>query len=195
MASLTQLNMTKDELKKHHKDMKDKMGRWRTTSLFIETRRQELADEQYLSIFTTKDHNHKFKGKEYASLKQIYMSYEHVPGFEYEFAMDVFGSWDCWENLMKSGTIRPYIEAWRREYEVMLRCNAMKEIVKASKSQDPRGLQAAKYLTDGLYKEGKKAGRPSKEEVERERKVAAGVRDTLAADMERLGLAVVNGGK
>ncbi len=58
---------------------------------------------------------------------------------------------------------------------------------------DAKGVNAAKYLAEKGYLP--KRGRPSKEEVERERKIQAGVNKELESDMERIGLKVVNGGK
>ena len=43
-------------------------------------------------IFTIKDDNVIKDDVFYWSLKKIYFSYDHVPGFEYEFAKDVFHS-------------------------------------------------------------------------------------------------------
>ena len=60
----------------------------------------------------------------------------------------------------------------------------------ASGDNDAKGVNAAKYLAEKGYLS--KRGRPSKEEVERERKIQAGVSKELEGDMERLGLKVVN---
>ena len=63
----------------------------------------------------------------------------------------------------------------------------------AAKDNDAKGVSAAKYLAEKGYQ--KKAGRPSKEEVAREIKIAAGVKQELQDDMERIGLKVMEGGK
>lgn len=183
------------DYKKWHDVMKDKMGRWRSTSLFFEEKRNEEKALRLPPIFTTKEKDHTVRGVTYVSLKKIYMNYDHVPGYEYDFATDVFGSWECWVNITKANSLRDHVDSWRKEYTVKLRAEALKRVITASKSDDPKGLQAAKYLADGDYEKVNKRGRPSKEEVERERKQQANSRETLNEDMERLGLSVINGGK
>jgi len=62
-------------------------------------------------------------------------------------------------------------------------------LIHASRDNDAKGVQASKYLAEKGYEV--KRGRPSKAEIEAERKQAAGVKKELASDMERIGLAVV----
>lgn len=189
--------VSEEQLASWRSVMKDEYHRARTQSLFWELRREDAGDrvERIPPLFTIKDRDHTVDGVTYPSLKKIYMSYDHIPGFEYEFAMDVFGSWEHWDRLINESAVRKYLKDWRMELEIKLKAKAMSQLIKASRENDPKGFQAAKYLADSGYRESGKKGRPSKEEVERERKIAAGVSETLAADMERLGLSVVTGGK
>lgn len=175
-------------------DLKDSMGRYRTQSLFWEFRFKEDEDK-YSPLFSLKEYDLE-KGKvTYPSLKQIYMSYDHIPGFEYEFALDVFGSWDHWSKLATETIpeIRNTVKGWRDELEIKLKAQAIKSLIAASREDDAKGFNAAKYLADKGYAPTR--GRPSKEEVEREKKIQAGVSKELQEDMERLGLSVVSGGK
>ena len=189
--------MTK--IKKYeYSELKDKMGRYRTQSLFWEyaflnNNREE--DNVLDPLFTIKDQNIERDGITYPSLKKIYMSYDHVPGFEYDFAMEVFNSWDHWTKLADNSTadVKEAIRTWRQELEIKIKASAVKSIMSASLDSDAKGVAAAKYLADKGYAPTR--GRPSKEEVEREKKVAAGVNKDLEADMERLGLTVINGTK
>ena len=176
--------------------MLDSIGRYRSKSLFWELRKIERSDV-YEPLFTTKDRPHTVptfdkKGLiTYPSLKQIYMSYDHVPGHEYEFALDVFGNWDHWAHLNKS-SLKDMLQSWRDELSIKLKAEAIKKMIEASKEQSAVGVNAARYLADENYLP-KKVGRVTKEEKLREIKIAAGVRDDLAGDMARLGLSIVNG--
>lgn len=177
-----------------YQELKDDMGRYRTQSLFWEYRFKE-DEAKYPPLFTIKDYDLEKDGITYPSLKQIYMGYDHIPGFEYEFAMDVFNSWDHWNKLANETipVIRNEFRAWREELEIKLKAAAIKSLILTSKEPDAKGFNAAKYLADKGY--APQRGRPSKEEVEREKKVQAGVSKELEDDMARLGLTVVNGGK
>jgi|TARA_R110000772_G_scaffold63866_1_gene142771 hypothetical protein len=166
---------------------KDKMGRYRTQSLFWEKR-----DEEMQPIWTLKEEDIVRNDITYPSLKKLYMAYDHVPGAEYDFAMEHFGSWDHWIYLCKNTTplIKDMIQAWKDEVDIRLKAKGIKAIIMHSLDNDPKGLQAAKYLVEKGY--AKRAGRPSKEEVERELKTDARAVKDRQADLERIGLKVVS---
>lgn len=164
--------------------MLDVMGRYRTSGLFWEYRTDAAP-----ALFTLKDKDHTVDGVTYRSLKSIYFSYDHIPNYEYEFAMDVFGSWDHWVWLTTKSQVRKHMVEWRNEYDIMLKNLAHRTLI-AQAGDKEKGLNAAKMIVGDEHK-GTKRGRPSKAEVERETKIAAGVRDTLDDDMARLGLKVV----
>ena len=181
------------QLNKYHASMKDEMGRFRTQSLFWELRYG--VDEKYPPIFTLKAEDIKRDGVEYLSLKKVYMSYDHVPGLEYEFAMDVFNSWDHWQKLCNDTIpgIKDEIKAWRDELDIKNKALGIKALMNAARDNDAKAVNAAKYLTEKGYIS--KRGRPSAEEVEREKKQAVGLNKELDKDIERLGIKVVQGGK
>jgi hypothetical protein len=173
----------------HYRDqMKDETGRYRTRSLFWETR--HIEEDKYPPLFTLKDKEH----KGYPSLKKIFLSYEHLPGHEYEFAMDVFGSWEHWSKLADESTLKDYIKSWRDELEIKIRASAMKALIKNAFEDGSKGANMAKYLAEGGWR-GTGRGRPSKEELQRELKVQAGVAKEFASDLERIGLVAIQGGK
>jgi hypothetical protein len=145
------------------------------------------------AFFTLKDHNVVRNDKTFWSLKNIYLNYDHIPGFEYEFAMDVFGDWDHWCLLADSEGIRDHVQSWRDELTVRLQAKAMKAMLKTALYEGAKGTPAAKFIADRGWEV--KRGRPSKAEVERERKIQAGISEDIAEDMLRLGLTVVKGGK
>ena len=166
--------------------MLDTQSRFRTTSLFYETC---LQREKYPPIFTTQAKDRTVGDKTYRSLKAIFFSYDHVPNCEYEFALDVFGSWDHWIQLAHKSQLQDEVKSWRHELEIKNRCAAIKTLIQ--QSQDPeKGLSAARAVIAEEHL-GSKRGRPSKEELVRKEKIASGVRDTLAEDMERLGISLV----
>lgn len=175
----------------------DKFGRVRTQSLFWETRASGRKD--MLPFFTIKDKPHTVQSDfddsmiTYPSLKQVYFSYDHIPGMEYEFASEVFGSWDVWLKLNQS-VLKDLFQQWRDELDIKLKAEAIKKIIVASKQVSSSGVAAAKYLADKGYMD-KKVGRITNEEKERVTKEAAGMHRELEADMLRLGMQVVNGGK
>lgn len=177
-------------------ELKDSIGRYRTQSLFWEFAFLNQDRENPLDpIFTLKDYDLVKEGIIYPSLKLIYMSYDHIPGFEYDFAMDVFNSWDHWCKLASDNAnknIKEAVASWREELDIRIKAQAIKAMIQSSRIDDSKGFNAAKYLADKGYSPVR--GRPSKEELERHKKVEAGVNRELEADMERLGLKVVNGG-
>ena len=171
--------------------MKDNQGRYRTISLFYELRHQAGDFEP---VFTLKSYDLQKSDKFYPSLKKIYLTYDHIPGFEYDFALDVFGSWEHWQKLVKSnGELGQVIKSWRDELDIRIKSQSLRAMMIASRDNDAKGVNAAKYLAEKGYE--KKAGRPSKAEVERERKIQAGVNQELEEDMKRLNLQVIQGTK
>lgn len=167
---------------------KDKLGRWRTQSLFYEFKKQG-----YDPMFTTKDYDHKVDKIVYPSLKRIYLSYDHVPEKEYSFANEVLGGWQHWQLICENKLFKDEITQWRFELDLKIQEEAIKSLILASKEEGAKGVAAAKYLADKSYKGIR--GRPSKAEVERERKVQASISKELEEDMERIGFKLIVGDK
>ena len=174
--------------------LRDEGGRFRTQSLFWELR-YRTDEEKYPPLFTLKDYDLKKPEGIYLSLKKIYLTYDHIPNFEYEFAIDVFNSWDHWQKLANDTIpdIRDSIKSWREELDIRIKSQAIKALITASRNEDAKGFNAAKYLADKGYTPAR--GRPSSDEVSRELKVQVGLNKDFEEDMKRLGLSVVNGSK
>jgi hypothetical protein len=83
------------------------------------------------------------------------------------------------------------IQGWRDELDIKLKAVGIKAIIASSLDNDAKGLQASKYLVERGYAV-KKAGRPSREDIERELKVDAKAAKQQQADMDRIGLKLVN---
>ena len=163
----------------HDNPLKDAQGRYRTNSLFYEYKVAGMTP-----IWTIFDKDRKVGNKTYPSLKRIYMSYNHVPEYEYDFAMNIFGDWDHWDRLSNHSSLKEVFARWREELDVRLKADAIREIIKVSQSESSSASQAARYIAEKGYIS--KRGRPSKAEIEREKKIEAGVESELKEDFERI---------
>ena len=67
-------------------------------------------------------------------------------------------------------------------------------MIRNIKEDGAKGASMAKYLAEGGWM-GSGRGRPSKEDVQRELKVQAGIAKELDSDLERIGLVAIQGGK
>lgn len=168
---------------------KDALSKWRTASLFWDACEPHQRGPH--TIYTLHEEDIVRDGKTYKSLKKIYMSYDHIPFHEYEFANDWLGGWPHWDMMATRGVviIRNAISSWRMELEIKLKSMAIKSMIKSAREDGVKGFSAAKYLADKGYATVR--GRPSKEEIEREKKMAAGISQELEEDMERIGLTLV----
>jgi len=169
-------------------NMLDNMGRMRSNSLFLETQ-NVTTKEDYTPLFTLKQNDIEKKGVKYISLKKIYFSYNHIPGFEYEFAMDIFSSWEHWVYLSTKSALRHEMKKWQEELDIKLRNVAISLLMETAKGGTPSATVAAKYLADRGWET--KAGRPSNAEKEKALKTSIRTNESLKDDMERLGITLV----
>lgn len=133
---------------------KDTSNRWLTSALFVET---NDTDGKYEPIFTLAEED---KGK-YISLKRKYM--EYLDPTEYNFAKAVFGSYLCWENLIKTAWFREYLEQWRKERDLQLQFHNFRTASEIQSSGTAaEKLTATKWLSEEKWKtlEKGKKGRP-----------------------------------
>lgn len=170
--------------------MKDDRGAWRTLSLFYEHRHPD-----YTPIFTVyeKDRYVEEDDVTYPSLKKIYLSYDHVPGNEYDFAIETFGSWEQWERITRASRLVEMIKSWRNELEVKIRSNAVKSIIRTSAGDSAASATAARWLAEKGYTPSR--GRPTKAEKEGYLKQEQSIRNEIDDDLERVGLKLVTKGK
>lgn len=153
--------------------MIDSMGRFRTQSLFLELQYNEDA------VFTLKDYDYVHNGKLYFSAKRLYLTYEDPT--EYEYANEVFSGWNHWQKVRANKAIAKHINEWRSELEYKLRSRAVKEMIRLANSG---GYQAVKWLADRGW-DTRAAGRPTKEDKERELAVATRIDNEWGADILR----------
>ena len=111
------------------------------------------------------------------SMYQIFMSC----GSEYEAAQLLLNSWKHWEVLCKSPWFVPHIEAWREEREIREAALGKATLIDQAESGN---VAAAKVLLEGAKK--RKAGRPTKDEVEGEKKKAAAVDNKVTDILTRM---------
>lgn len=135
---------------------KDSIGRWFTKGVF-----KEYATDPITAIYSIDE------------AKQYYMECKDITG--YLFAVTYLGGWQHWLALHTSPILEPILKEWEEELEVKLRSEAVQNIVALSKSD--KGYQAAKYLADRGWKVRETAGRPSKEEIQRETRVQSKMYD------------------
>lgn len=127
---------------------KDKIGRWRTKSLF-----REFRDGTYPYYFTLGEEDL----SDCISLKRKYLEYEDPT--EYIFATKVFGAFPCWERLLQSPEIKAEIDLWRHELRLKLEAKALANIKEiASDPSSNTRLSANKILLD-YTKDRRSAGR------------------------------------
>jgi hypothetical protein len=123
--------------------------------------------------------------------KDWYPIYMSVPDpTEYETAMCLLGNWEHYQLVRNHPKIKPIMDKWAKEMEVKMRSDAIRSMIRHSGA--PNGAAAAKWVAEGQFMKrlmSTKADRIAEEEVREE------LAEKVSADMERLGLKVVNGGK
>lgn len=156
--------------------LQDTMGRPLTQSLFL-----ELGYSEY-SVYTLKEQDYAYKGKNYPSLKRLYLKEEDVT--EYEFATKHLLGWQHWKRLCENKQIRKHIDEWREELELKIRSQAIRDMQGLCASENGN-FSAAKFLADRGW-EKRAPGRPSKIDKEKEDRLADRLSDEFTADIVRL---------
>jgi|TARA_R110000803_G_scaffold118188_1_gene186597 hypothetical protein len=168
----------------HKPFLKDSMGRYRTNSLFHEWG----YVSEHEALWTLKEEHPTLP-----SLRQLYM--DIADPTEYEFAMQAFGSWKHWLRIKANKAIAKWIEDWPIELEVKLRSKGIQQVI-AEATEGKSKFNAAKAIAEGFWtKQTSKRGRPSKDEVQRELKIASKLEEEFQEDAERIGLKLVKGSK
>lgn len=100
---------------------------------------------------------------------------------EYDFANTYLLGWQHWTRLCENKIIRAHIDLWREELELKLRSRAVKDMIRTA----PESFQAAKWLADrGWSQRG--AGRPTKAELEHNKKLSERIDQEYTGDVLRL---------
>lgn len=158
-------------------NLKDTLGRPLTQGLFL-----EIGYDTKYAVFTLEDEDKEYKGKKYPSLKKCYL--ECADPTEYQFAKKYLLSWKHWRRLNDNNVLRVYFDEWREELEVATRSEAILSIVDMT-SSDQGNFQAAKWLADrGWDKRG--AGRPSKAQLERDKRIDERLGDEMSEHIKRM---------
>lgn len=152
----------------------DSEGRPKTQALFYEIRYDSDA------LYSLKEYDLVVGDKTFPSAKRLYM--EVGDPTEYAFASQYFLGWKHWKRICENQAILKHVTQWREELEMKLRSEAVFQAMKMARNGS---YQAAKFMIDrGYVKRG--AGRPSTEEVEREKKFQANIENEYSADVIRL---------
>lgn len=107
---------------------------------------------------------------------------------EYQAAIALVGSWKEWCRFKKEwGAFSSIVDDWVCEVEIKLRSDAVRKLA----SMPDAGSQ--KWIAEGKY-QVKKAGRPSKAQIEREAKIEAGVIKENDEEVDRVINAVFGNG-
>jgi hypothetical protein len=152
---------------------KDDKGRYLTQSLFIEL---SYSDPEW-AIYTLTDEDKELNGRHYVSLRKLYL--EMKDPTEYAFATKYLWGWEHWQKIVNNAIIREYIDRWRDELEVKIRSDAVRSMLKLDTN-----FNAVKWAADGHW--NVRRGRPSKNELEREKKMREKVADDLKSDSDRV---------
>lgn len=158
---------------------KNSIGAYLLGALFFE---QALDKSQV--VYTLKDRDH----LGYPSLYRLYMEADDPT--EYHFALAHLDGWAHWERLVECEWFKPYLERWRRELEVRAKAQSLLAIRAIAKNPDNKeAYQANKFLIGNGWKdiEKRKAGQPSKAEIQSEANRLAIIAQTLDEDAERIG--------
>lgn len=129
--------------------------------------------------------------------KETFLAHRDPTG--YKAAIELIGSWKHWQTMLRNPRFRETVQEWEQELDVLLEAEAIQHL----RTQATNGnTTAAKFLAKKEYKEDatnvlkNNRGRPKKETP---KDIADAIADethaTITADMERLGLKVIGGGK
>lgn len=162
--------------------LKDSQGRFRTQSLFWETRH-----ESYPAHFTTKQRAIERDGVTYVSMYEKYMAIADPT--EYQVAIRLLGSWEHWQALLRAQWFLTLVTGWRVELAAQLES---KRFFEGQKLAGKGSLSATKFLAERYGETNskvKKRGRPSKEEKAAHLKLVEQEKEDLAEDAARIGVA------
>lgn len=149
-------------------------------SLFID-RKYDEGSALYCLGLTDKT----YRGKVYPSLYRCYINMADIT--EYNFANTYFESYQHWEQLCQEEWFKPYIYRWRKELELKIKAEALKEIIAQSVSEDPKKrLDASKYIYEKVFVSSSSKGRPSKAQIKEEAVRKAQEEKLINEDWSRL---------
>ena len=156
----------------------------RTKSLFLET----SYDDGSEAIMTLKESDWTTKeGKRLLSLRRLFVEYTLDDPSEYEFAMEVFGSWEVWLKVRSANkpTIAA-VEKAREEADIKRKSLAFRTVIHSVKEGNAT-FQAQKWLVDEPWKTKPTTKDGRKDRAEQAvRAEEAFVKEGFDSDLERL---------
>ena len=154
--------------------MLDGKGKPRTTSLFYEWNTTDMKP-----LYTLRPYE--FEGL--PSIKQLYMAERDLTG--YIFANKHLYDYEHFLKIKKGKILGEYFNKWEEELELLIRAEAVSNLVKMSETEGALGLQAAKFVSaKGWDKAGK--GRPTKEDIAKEAKKEVRLKNEILAARQRV---------
>lgn len=157
-------------------------------SLFVEFMNNANSNPDN-AILTLAREDREVNGVSYPSLYRLYHLYADEDPTEYTFAMEVFGTWDFWENLACHEQVKVHVERMREENRIRQKSKAVRIIM--NESVNPRSkskFTAAKFLYEQGYVTRNPKGRDTANEDKEEK---GKVISLVEQDARRLGLSVV----
>ena len=159
----------------------------RTKSLFYELSYDDPSD----SIFTLKEEDIVAHGRPMMSLHKVYMAMVPNDPTEYEFAMTVFGSWDCWKAICNSPPLKPHVNKWRKEAEVKVKSEAIKSIAEEMKTGGRSSFSAAKLLLEKGWLDKDTASQAKRKlQAKEDEELNKEALSILSEDAQRLGIKI-----
>lgn len=155
-------------------------------SLFVEFMNNANSNPDN-AIMTLARTDREVDGVVYPSLYRLYHLYADEDPTEYTFAMEVFGTWDFWENLACHEHVKVHVERMREENRVRQKSKAVRIIM--NESVNPRSkskFTAAKFLYEQGY-----VTRNQKVSKDEDKEEKGKVLSFVEADAKRLGLSIV----
>lgn len=150
-----------------------------TASLFWD---KQYNKEHAIYVLGNKDKE--VDGKVLPSLYRLYITMSDIT--EYNFANEYFESYQHWQAICEEEWFKPLITRWRKELELKIKAEALKEIIAQSAAEDPKKrLEASKYIYEKVFVEGNR-GRPSKKQIKEEAVRRAQEEQLITEDWNRL---------
>jgi len=162
---------------------KDSLGRFLTSSLFIEFQ----GSTPETALYTLKDEDETRGGVTYESLKDAFLGFSDPRG--YYFAKTYFYNYEHYKRLLGNSVIRGIFDSWIEELELKLQADALMQLV--THSQGEKGQASAKWLAQCGWRD-KGAGRPSKKQIDNAIKRETRMQTVTDQDYERIKPALLN---
>lgn len=148
--------------------------------LFFETTGMDKAGV----VYTLKDRDH----EGFLSLYRLYMEMDDPT--EYNFSVAHLDGWDHWETLCRCTWFKPYVKRWRAELEIRAKARALLNIRAIANNPDSKEhYQASKFILSTGWRDkqvGRGAGRPSKEDIQKEAHRLAEDSRSIEEDFQRV---------